>query len=237
MDPSDARPFLDPYGRAKTVRIGKWRWPPAKDGQQPELTEEDFMKFKMRQNQRKPSPQSNSLSPGGMDWDEYEVTNVMKGDEFDSNQLQHPPTVAVTPKQTRRSFEIGAERPPPGSVGKLKLSSEMRLRLEQVTSGHSVRSSTSNKSDRLELMPTKLEDTRRMMLEQQLGGIFTANDQISEDQSHAKAHMDTEKRSQWPTVIIIIELQIYLIEYLWLSILPFTGTAPSSTWTCSTTTN
>lgn len=237
MDPSDARPFLDPYGRAKTVRIGKWRWPPAKDGQQPELTEEDFMKFKMRQNQRKPSPQSNSLSPGGMDWDEYEVTNVMKGDEFDSNQLQHPPTVAVTPKQTRRSFEIGAERPPPGSVGKLKLSSEMRLRLEQVTSGHSVRSSTSNKSDRLELMPTKLEDTRRMMLEQQLGGIFTANDQISEDQSHAKAHMDTEKRSQWPTVIIIIELQIYLIEYLWLSILAFTGTAPSSTWTCSTTTN
>lgn len=25
-DPSESRPFLDPYGRAKTVRIGKWRW-------------------------------------------------------------------------------------------------------------------------------------------------------------------------------------------------------------------
>ena len=24
-DPSESRPFLDPYGRAKTVRIGKWR--------------------------------------------------------------------------------------------------------------------------------------------------------------------------------------------------------------------
>lgn len=30
-DPSEARPFMDPYGRAKTVRIGKWRWPPPKD--------------------------------------------------------------------------------------------------------------------------------------------------------------------------------------------------------------
>lgn len=31
LDPSDeARGFLDPYGRAKTVRIGKWRWPPPK---------------------------------------------------------------------------------------------------------------------------------------------------------------------------------------------------------------
>lgn len=25
-DPSESRPFLDPYGRAKTVRIGKWRY-------------------------------------------------------------------------------------------------------------------------------------------------------------------------------------------------------------------
>lgn len=31
-DPSEVRPFMDPYGRAKTVRIGKWRWPPPKDG-------------------------------------------------------------------------------------------------------------------------------------------------------------------------------------------------------------
>lgn len=25
-DPSESRPFIDPYGRAKTVRIGKWRY-------------------------------------------------------------------------------------------------------------------------------------------------------------------------------------------------------------------
>lgn len=224
MDPSGARPFLDPYGRAKTVRIGKWRWPPAKDGQQPQISEEDYMKFKMRQHhQRKQSPQANNLSPGSgshIEWDEFEVaqvTKMMKGEEQEASdnhhnhhqqqQQQHSPPggQVVATKQTRRSFDIGAERPPPGSVGKLKLSSEMRLRLEQVTSGHSVRSSTSNKSDRPERTPMKLEDTRRMMLEQQLGGMFAANDQSPGDQhqqnnKNQNAGSDSDKRSQWPTV-------------------------------------
>lgn len=224
MDPSGARPFLDPYGRAKTVRIGKWRWPPAKDGQQPQISEEDYMKFKMRQHhQRKQSPQANNLSPGSgshIEWDEFEVaqvTKIMKGEEQEASdnhhnhhqqqQQQHSPPggQVVATKQTRRSFDIGAERPPPGSVGKLKLSSEMRLRLEQVTSGHSVRSSTSNKSDRPERTPMKLEDTRRMMLEQQLGGMFAANDQSPGDQhqqnnKNQNAGSDSDKRSQWPTV-------------------------------------
>lgn len=206
MDPSGARPFLDPYGRAKTVRIGKWRWPPAKDGQQVPLSEEDYMKFKMRQNQRKQSPQANNLSPGGMsgmEWDEFEVaqvTKMMKNEEQEemNHSGSHSQQVVAT-KQTRRSFDIGAERPPPGSVGKLKLSSEMRLRLEQVTSGHSVRSSTSNKSDRPERTPMKLEDTRRMMLEQQLGGMFANNDGSPQEQSPGK-NGESEKRPQWPTV-------------------------------------
>lgn len=162
------------------------------------------MNFKMRQNQRKQSPQTNNMSPGGgMEWDEFEVTQVSKMEHHDDHQTS--PTQVMTTKQSRRSFDIGAERPPPGSVGKLKLSSEMRLRLEQVTSGHSVRSSTSNKSDRPERTPMKLEDTRRMMLEQQLGGMFAGNDQSPGDQRHEKG-AEGEKRSQWPTVI-----QIYSI--------------------------
>jgi myosin-15 len=41
---------MDPYTRARTVRIGKWRWPPPKDesaiaGEQPV---EGFFEFKMR---------------------------------------------------------------------------------------------------------------------------------------------------------------------------------------------
>jgi len=41
---------MDPYQRAKTVRIGKWRWPPPK-----EEMDQSFMHFKMKQNQRKSS--------------------------------------------------------------------------------------------------------------------------------------------------------------------------------------
>lgn len=186
-DPSSARPFLDPYGRAKTVRIGKWRWPPPQGAVQAE-TEEDFMQFKMRQSQRKTTPQSNMSSPSGsaatVEWDEFEVENVVvkAGNnmlaeqpirKFSQNEMVLQTATQVT-KISRRSFEVGADRPPPGSVGKLKLSSEMRQRLEQVTAGHSVRSSTSTKSE--QRAPAKLEDARRMMLQQQLAGQFASHD-------------------------------------------------------------
>lgn len=216
-DPSETRHFLDPYGRAKTVRIGKWRWPPPQDEPQFQ-TEEDFFAFKMRQQQRKTTPQAQqhhqqhlvSGSNGGatataIEWEEFEIdsptppplggqmmrssirlettttTSVMNSretrehrdsrDTQDSRDLQ-PLQSVVTTKLAKKSFEIGADRPPPGSVGKLKLSSEMRQRLEQVTAGHSVRSTVSTKSE--QRAPAKLEDTRKLMLQQQLGGLFAS---------------------------------------------------------------
>lgn len=183
-DPSGTRPFLDPYGRAKTVRIGKWRWPPPQDGSQPE-GDENFMQFKFRQHQRKTTPQSqtsNDSSPNSssaqVDWDEFEVENVVVKNsstphgKYSQSESVIQATTQVT-KTARRSFDVGAERPPPGSVGKLKLSSEMRQRLEQVTAGHSVRSSTSTTSE--QRTPAKLEDARKMMLQQQLSGHLMAN--------------------------------------------------------------
>ncbi|CAF4869828.1 unnamed protein product [Pieris macdunnoughi] len=171
MDPSEARPFLDPYGRAKTVRIGKWRWPPPKDAV-PQDTTQDFTKFKMRQIQRRHTPQSQtngehhpepprgrsrSEASPSIEWEEFEVDG-------------QPPSNREPPSQrtARRSFEIGAQRPSPGSVGKLKLSSEMRQRLERVTASHSVRSSSS--AAETPRAVNKLEDTRKLMLERQLGG-------------------------------------------------------------------
>ncbi|CAG4975497.1 unnamed protein product [Colias eurytheme] len=167
MDPSEARPFLDPYGRAKTVRIGKWRWPPPKDSV-PQDTTQDFTKFKLRQIQRRHTPQAQTngeheprgrsrseVSPG-IDWEEFEVDG------------QPSPREPPSQRTARRSFEIGAQRPSPGSVGKLKLSSEMRQRLERVTANHSVRSSSSNAETPRTI--NKLEDTRKLMLERQLGG-------------------------------------------------------------------
>lgn len=43
---------MDPYTRARTVRIGKWRWPPPKDEQQAEAVE-GFLEFKMRKMQER----------------------------------------------------------------------------------------------------------------------------------------------------------------------------------------
>jgi len=50
---------MDPYGRAKTVRIGKWRWPPPRNHDDPAsavpmtgLTG-SFLEFKMQKNQQK----------------------------------------------------------------------------------------------------------------------------------------------------------------------------------------
>ncbi|XP_072386404.1 unconventional myosin-XV [Diabrotica undecimpunctata] len=168
-DPNEARPFLDPYGRAKTVRIGKWRWPPPKDSTSQE-TSEDFMHFKMRQHQRKVTPNKDQSMT---------VVNGHNGHSHGKNdksaeweEIEYEPLPRETEKtnkaNSKRVFEIGAARPSPGSVGKLKLSSEMKKRLEMVTANHSVRSSSS--TDKPARTVNKLEDTRKMMLEQQLTG-------------------------------------------------------------------
>ena len=96
IDPSEVRPFMDPYGRAKTVRIGKWRWPPPKDDNSQDTS---FRQFKLKNQQRKHSQVSGcclvisaarscaftplpfrmcskELGDGevGIEWEEYEVS-------------------------------------------------------------------------------------------------------------------------------------------------------------------
>uniref|UniRef100_A0A2A4K5C9 Unconventional myosin-XV n=1 Tax=Heliothis virescens TaxID=7102 RepID=A0A2A4K5C9_HELVI len=170
-DPLEIKGFVDPYGRAKTVRIGKWRWPPPKDAVGQEQAQ-DFTKFKLRQIQRRHTPQSQSNgmehepprgrskseTTPGIEWEEFEV----------DGPVVSPSREAPNQRTARRSFEIGAQRPSPGSVGKLKLSSEMRQRLERVTANHSVRSTSSAAETPRTI--NKLEDTRKLMLERQLGG-------------------------------------------------------------------
>lgn len=206
-DPSEVRPFLDPYGRAKTVRIGKWRWPPPQESPQNE-NDEDFILFKFRQNQRKTTPQSQSFpgeSPNEqtVEWEEFEVeqtSKVSQNSPARSSKSQEIVTSThVVTKSGRRSFDIGADRPAPGSVGKLKLSSDMRQRLEQVTAGHSVRSSTSTKSTQ---NIVKLEETRKLLLEQQLAGSLLSKTQASP--SPQALRMDPSKRPPpppWPAVL------------------------------------
>jgi myosin-15 len=47
--------FQDVYGRAKTVRIGKWRWPPAREDNDNQKESNSFLEFKMKKNQDKTS--------------------------------------------------------------------------------------------------------------------------------------------------------------------------------------
>ncbi|KAJ8956705.1 hypothetical protein NQ318_014060 [Aromia moschata] len=147
-DPSETRPFMDPYGRAKTVRIGKWRWPPPKDGTNQENVANGHG-----------SGSFTKTEQSSAEWDEIEFEPIVRENSH------------VTKVSSKRVFEVGAARPKPGSIGKLKLSSEMRQRLEKVTANHSVRS-TSSQMDKPSRNVSKLEDTRKMMLEQQLAGTY-----------------------------------------------------------------
>lgn len=185
-DPSETRPFMDPYGRAKTVRIGKWRWPPPKDGSNPE-NGEDFMHFKMRQNQRKvtPNKEQNVIVTNGHATNKNANVSIQVTTKTEWEEIEFEPALReerLTKSNSKRSFEVGAARPSPGSIGKLKLSSEMKQRLEMVTANHSVRS-TSSKVEKPSRAINKLEDTRKMMLEQQLSGRWGDDSQDSNSES------------------------------------------------------
>ncbi|XP_077262617.1 unconventional myosin 10A [Temnothorax americanus] len=191
-DPSESRPFLDPYGRAKTVRIGKWRWPPPSDSNENQA-QDSFIEFKMRQQQqqRKITPQyqeydqgdGEAATEGGVEWEEFEIENIVSNE--DRSMIAHPSATAAKhengykeegekkKKKSKSALEVGAQRPSPGSIGKLKLSSEMRQRLEKVTANHSVRSTKTAEKPALPREDGKvkrLEDNRKLLLEQQLGG-------------------------------------------------------------------
>ncbi|XP_049851037.1 unconventional myosin-XV isoform X4 [Schistocerca gregaria] len=196
-DPSEARPFLDPYGRAKTVRIGKWRWPPPKN--ETEDPNDSFLQFKLRQHQRKNTPQSQQQynqeygdMTEGIEWEEFEIPErggrVTSPSPRKDSHSSKPQEISPTKeKSSAKAFEVGASRPVPGSIGKLRISSEMRSKLEMVTANHSIRAS--NKPEKPAVLPAKredarpvrkLEDNRRHMLEQQLTGRWDSVDSIAD---------------------------------------------------------
>ncbi|KAK6643275.1 hypothetical protein RUM43_004780 [Polyplax serrata] len=183
------RPFIDPYGRAKTVRIGKWRWPPPQDGSQE--GSDSFFQFKMRQ-QRKTTPAKQSSQQDSnedrtevIEWEEFEM-NVGEKPEKTGRKSSAPVfKESKDHKSVIKSFELGAQRPSPGSIGKLRISSEMRHKLEMVTANHSVRSTAKPEKPSLSQVPNmaaprKLEDNRRLLLEQQLAGRWGSIDSVDQ---------------------------------------------------------
>ena len=83
---------MDPYTRARTVRIGKWRWPPPKDesaiaGEQPV---EGFFEFKMRKmSEKKNDPDGERDQHESFDTNE-EIQDIDWG--YDKPLPPPPPT-------------------------------------------------------------------------------------------------------------------------------------------------
>lgn len=198
------RVVTDIYGREKTIRIGKWRWPPPRgDGNDPNTS---FFAFKMQKQQEK---QTDNINDGGFEGFEYrdiepEEYHTPKGvsrgpyDETDETPVRDGPVI--------RAFD-GETRPDPGSIKKLRISSEMKAKLEQLTMDHSVRSSHKDDRARMYQMAPgndsksdskdghkrgvkKLAANRKALLEAQLSGSMRKHQDV------ADASPQREKRNQ-----------------------------------------
>lgn len=175
-------PTLDAYGRAKTVRIGKWRWPPPKeDG---DALAEGFFEFKMRKMKQKEGfldqsdPRNESLETSEeiqrLDWDDNEEFNkgLKRSQSKDSFTIMEDSNDGP-----RESLESPVANN--GTVGKLKISSEMKEKLEAAM-GSRKSSVRENGKERGSLegldggladqSVKKLNENRKMILEQKLGG-------------------------------------------------------------------
>ena len=172
---------LDAYGRAKTVRIGKWRWPPAKEDL--EANAEGFFEFKMRKMKHKDGSGQNDAMHDSFDDPSDEIQGLDWGDNEEFNK-------GLKRSQSKDSFTImedsqdtGAARDrlespvaQSGNVGKLKISSEMKEKLEAAMGSRksSVRESgrerTGLEGINGEQSVKKLNENRKMILEQKLGG-------------------------------------------------------------------
>ncbi|XP_076621995.1 unconventional myosin 10A isoform X4 [Colletes latitarsis] len=191
-DPSESRPFLDPYGRAKTVRIGKWRWPPPSDSNENQ-SQDSFIEFKMRQ-QHQQRNEERVIMTTSVSTSKHENGYKEEGEK--------------KKKKSKSALEVGAQRPSPGSIGKLKLSSEMRQRLEKVTANHSVRSTKTAEKPALPREDGKvkrLEDNRKLLLEQQLGGRWDDYASTADDTQSVTSKGTTDMMTQAQVVRTQIE--------------------------------
>ncbi|RWS29427.1 myosin XV-like protein, partial [Leptotrombidium deliense] len=155
--------YADVYGRAKTVRIGKWRWPPPRD-EVATTTATSFLEFKLKRQQEKTDKTG--------DFDRYDEPNLTLLAEIQKNEENRK---EKSRGEKMKSFAVNDKLKE--NVGKLRISSEMKAKLEQLTIDQSVRS---NKKTREKLVRSlediresgvkKLSEHRKALLERQLMG-------------------------------------------------------------------
>lgn len=180
--PPPISPGTDVFGRAKTVRIGKWRWPPPSEDQ----TENNFIEFK----RKKQIEKQDKVTNGNAEATENKLVPAQNNGPKESvaeNGTSEPevkkPIAPITSLATTEKLRKFGESQTsvPGSIGKLRISMEMRAKLEQLTIDQSVRSKKdgsergvvqSQSMDDLANMNSvkKLSEQRKALLERQLMG-------------------------------------------------------------------
>ncbi|CAM1303396.1 Uncharacterised protein PB.4102, partial [Pycnogonum litorale] len=156
------RVVKDIYGREKTIRIGKWRWPPPR-GEGPADGNESFFAFKMQKQHEKQSNDDVNDEPGD-GFEGFEYREVMEDAEYQNNRkISKGPYDDTDEAPVRDNQKIirafdGESRPDPGSIGKLRISSEMKSKLEQLTMDHSVRSTNKDRRAKVYNMSAAAQD-------------------------------------------------------------------------------
>jgi myosin-15 len=206
--PMMLHPGMDPYTRARTVRIGKWRWPPPKDETQMDPNSEGFFEFKMRKMSEKKQPDNNQSVDQQQfhQQQQFEAHQHEQQKHFEAHQQQQQQQFEQQLQQQHQdSFDTSgeiqgidwgvdqtdqvvsstakktskADSPGSGSIGKIKLSSEMKEKFEAVTGSrkNSVKSTTSKHSDH-DGEIGKLDENKKLLMEQKLGGTIIISGQF-----------------------------------------------------------
>lgn len=189
--PPPISPGTDVFGRAKTVRIGKWRWPPPSEGTGQTDNFIEFKRKKQIEKQDKGGVNGNSSeSSDGSNTNVKSVKDALPFKDTPSEptveqEFKKPVAIPTNKDLVKKLSDNQAAAP--GSIGKLRISLEMRAKLEQLTIDQSVRSKKDTKErgvvqsqsmDDLANMSSvkKLSEQRKALLERQLmGSLRNAN--------------------------------------------------------------
>ncbi|RWS08858.1 Unconventional myosin-XV-like protein, partial [Dinothrombium tinctorium] len=156
--------------KAKTVRIGKWRWPPPREGANSNSAN-SFLEFKMKKQQEK-TDKNGDFDNKCDEQSSAQIVDAQKNEESRKEQKSHDRQKGEKVNRSFATHEKAKE-----SIGKLRISSEMKAKLEQLTIDQSVRSKKDGREKLVRSMEDiredgikKLSEHRKALLEKQLMG-------------------------------------------------------------------
>merc|ERR1719357_921065 len=207
MLPSSGGP-MDAYTRARTVRIGKWRWPPPKeDG---EALAEGFFEFKMRKMKHKDDgfditdAKNESLETSGeiqgLDWSDMNEDfnkGLKRSQSKDSFTIMddngQPREKSESPAKERGALDISKEGDIPDQAVK-KLNENRKLILEQKLGGGGKLKKWENIDNELHHRATEENDSSRKSSHDNKGHIPAPPPPPIAPSFTKPLHVDTDQR-------------------------------------------